>query len=93
MPSLRTRVSTSPRSLALGGSLRFRGVSVSPTDIYADDLIPADQAAEMAGVTEATIRQWATRGRIHRFPGRRRSERTLYARPEIEAIVAERKAA
>jgi hypothetical protein len=60
-------------------------VIVSPLDFYGDDLIPADEAAKLAGVTEAAIRQWATRGKIHRFPGRRRAERTLYARPEIEA--------
>jgi predicted site-specific integrase-resolvase len=65
-------------------------VAVSPLELFGDDLIPADEAAALAGVSEATIRQWATRGRISRFPGRRRSERTLYARPEIEAIVAER---
>lgn len=86
--SLRT-----PGASAPGGSLRLPGVNVSPCELYADDLIPADEAARLAGVGEATIRQWATRGRIHRFPGRRRSERTLYARPEIEAIVAERRAA
>lgn len=63
---------------------------MSPWEFYAEDLIPADEAARLAGVSEATIRQWATRGRISRFPGRCRSERTLYARPEIEAIVAER---
>lgn len=54
-------------------------------------LIPAVEAAEIAGVEEATIRQWATRGKIQRFPGRRRCEPTLYARPEIEAE-AERRA-
>lgn len=75
------------------GLVAFPGVSVSPISLYADDLIPADEAAKLAGVGEATIRQWATRGKIHRFPGRRRSERTLYARPEIEAVAAKRAAA
>lgn len=63
---------------------------MSPWEFCPDDLISADEAARLAGVSEATIRQWATRGKIQRFPGRRRAERTLYARPEIEAIVAER---
>lgn len=50
--------------------------------------IPGDEAARIAGVEPATVRQWATRGKIHRFPGRRRSDGTLYARPEIEAEAA-----
>jgi predicted site-specific integrase-resolvase len=55
--------------------------------LFPEDLITAAEAATIAEVSEPTIRQWATRGKIHRFPGSRRSERTLYARPEIEAIV------
>lgn len=55
-----------------------------------EDLIPGSEAAAIAGVTPAAIRQWATRGKIARFPGRRRCEGTLYARPQIEAIAAER---
>lgn len=69
----------------LAGVSSCLGVDVSPLDFYGDDLIPGDEAAEIAGVSEAAIRQWASRGKIHRFPGRRRAERTLYARPEIEA--------
>jgi predicted site-specific integrase-resolvase len=53
-------------------------------------LIAAAEAAEIAGVSEAAIRQWATRGKIQRFPGRRRCEPTLYARPEIEAEAEKR---
>lgn len=60
--------------------------------LYPDDLIPASTAAEIAGVSEGAIRQWATRKKISRFPGRRRCEGTLYARPEIEAVAAERAA-
>ena len=56
-----------------------------------DDLIPASEAAEIADVSQAAIRQWATRGKIHRFPGRRRCEGTLYARPEIEAVAESRR--
>lgn len=55
-----------------------------------DDLITAAEAAEIADVSEGAVRQWATRGKIHRFPGRRRCEGTLYARPEIEAVAATR---
>lgn len=58
--------------------------------LFPDDLIPASKAAAIAGVSEAAIRQWATRKKITRFPGRRRCEGTLYARPEIEAVAAER---
>ena len=59
--------------------------------VYPEELIPAAVAAAMAGVGEATIRQWATRGKIHRFPARRRAEPTLYAKPEIEAMAAQRR--
>jgi DNA-binding transcriptional MerR regulator len=54
--------------------------------------IHGDEAARIAGVSPATVRQWATRKKIHRFPGRRRADGTLYARPEIEAIAASRRA-
>ena len=67
-------------------------ITVSPWDVYPDELITAAEAAEIAGVSEAAIRQWATRRKIHRFPARRRCEGTLYARPEIEAEVAKRAA-
>jgi predicted site-specific integrase-resolvase len=58
-----------------------------------EDLISASEAAEIAGVSEAAVRQWATRGKIHRFPGQRRCDGTMYARPEIEAIAEERQQA
>lgn len=63
---------------------------MDPRFLVPDDLITAAEAAELASVTEGAIRQWATRKRIHRFPGRRRCEGTMYARPEIEAVIAER---
>jgi hypothetical protein len=66
------------------------GDSVDLWQVYPDDLIPASEAAALAGVAEATIRQWATRKKISRFPGRRRAEPTLYARPEILAEIAKR---
>ncbi len=64
------------------------GDSVDLWKVYPDDLIPASEAAALAGVSEAAIRQWATRKKIRRFPGRRRAEPTLYARPEVEAEAA-----
>lgn len=63
---------------------------MDPRFLVPDDLITAAEAADLAGVTEGAIRQWATRGKINRFPGRRRCEGTMYARPEIEAVLAER---
>lgn len=56
------------------------------------DLIQAWEAAEIAGVSQDVIRQWAARGKIHRFPGNRRADGTMYARPEIEAIARQRAA-
>jgi hypothetical protein len=80
---------SNPRHPVAGVSL-YPGVIVDIWQLYPEDLIPASEAARIAEVSEAAIRQWATRGKIRRFPGRRRSEGTLYARPEIEAVVAER---
>lgn len=54
-------------------------------------LITGAEAAAIAGVGEPAIRQLATRKKIKRFPGRRRCEGTLYARPEIEAYAARRR--
>jgi hypothetical protein len=63
---------------------------VIPLNVYPDELITGAEAAALAGVSEAAIRQWATRGKIQRFPGRRRSEGTLYAEPEVRAEIAKR---
>lgn len=79
-------------------SARWRGLRracggdgvLHPVLLHPEDLIPAAEAARIAGVEEATIRQWAARGKISRFPGRRRAEPTLYARPEVEAESARR---
>lgn len=68
------------------------GDAMSPWELYPTDLITGPEAAILAGVSEATIRQWATRGKIRRFPGRRRCEGTHYARPEVEAVAAEQRA-
>lgn len=77
---------------ASGVSL-FPGVSVDLWHLYPEDLISGPEAAQIAGVSEAAIRQWATRKKIRRFPGRRRCEGTLYARPEIEAVAESRRVA
>ena len=61
------------------------GDSVDLLDVFPEHLITGAEAAEIAGVSEATVRQWATRHKIRRFPGRCRSEATLYVRPEVEA--------
>lgn len=81
-----------PSSPSDGGFVAFGGVSVDLIQIRGTDLIPGAEAARIAGVTEGAIRQWATRGKIHRFPGRRRCEGTMYARPEVEAVAAEQRA-
>lgn len=83
---------SNPRHL-VAGVLSCRGVSVDLLHLYPEDLIPASKAAAIAGVSEAAIRQWATRGKIRRFPGRRRCEGTMYARPEIEAVIDAREQA
>ncbi|QNP67898.1 transcriptional regulator [Streptomyces genisteinicus] len=47
--------------------------------------VPTKLAALAAGVSEATIRQWATRGKLTRYgrPGRRE-----YSLQELTALVA-----
>lgn len=76
-----------PPSPCGGGFVVLGGDSLDDEDAF---LIRATEAARIAHVSEAAIRQWATRGKIQRFPGRRRCEPTLYARPEIEAEAAKR---
>lgn len=83
-------MSSEPPSPRGGGFVVSGGVVVNLVHLYPDDLISGAEAADIAGVTPAAIRQWATRGKIHRFPGRRRCEGTMYARPEIEEIAASR---
>ncbi|MFE5754707.1 hypothetical protein ACFQ7M_38965 [Streptomyces massasporeus] len=47
--------------------------------------VPTQLAALAAGVSEATIRQWATRGKLTRYgrPGRRE-----YSLQELTALIA-----
>lgn len=59
---------------------------------YPEDLVYGDRAERETGVPIAVIRQWASRGRIQRYPGDGRSfgkghfQRTMYSLPEIRAL-------
>ncbi|MER7155924.1 hypothetical protein [Streptomyces lydicus] len=65
-----------------------------PAELYVDDLVFVDQAERETGVPRATIRQWAARGKIRRYPGNGRpnglghAQRTMYALPEIRQQAA-----
>lgn len=60
------------------------------TEIRTEDLVFVHEAEEATGVPRATIRQWASRGKIRRFSGDHRPNgngheyKTMYALPEIE---------
>lgn len=60
-----------------------------PAELYPGDLVFVDEAERETGVPRATIRQWASRGKIRRYPGNGRPnglghmQRTMYALPEI----------
>ncbi|MFF5440122.1 hypothetical protein [Streptomyces achromogenes] len=49
--------------------------------------VPTELAALAAGVTEATIRKWASRGKITRYGSPRRAQ---YDLDELIALVADR---
>jgi hypothetical protein len=49
--------------------------------------VPTDLAALAAGVSEATIRKWASRGKLSRYGTARRAE---YDLDEIFALIQER---
>ncbi|WP_409469076.1 hypothetical protein [Streptomyces sp. HC307] len=59
------------------------------TELYPDDLVFEDQAVAETGVPGTVIRQWARRGKIHRFQGNGQltgqghEYKTMYALPEI----------
>lgn len=65
-------------------------------DLYARDLLPPKQAAEYAGVSESTIRQWVHRGLLEAaLPSQGRGIPALYNKPdldEVKRILAEREA-
>lgn len=60
--------------------------------LHEDDLVFAHEAEAATGVPAPVIRQWASRGRINRFPGngqahgRGHFHRTMYALPEIREL-------
>jgi excisionase family DNA binding protein len=66
-------------------------------DLYPQDLLTPKQAAEHAGVSESTIRQWVHRGLLEAaLPSQGRGVPALYNRPdldEVKRILAEREAA
>ena len=61
---------------------------------YKEDLVYGAEAARATGVPIAVIRQWASRGRITKYPGDGRSfgnghfQRTMYNLREIQALAA-----
>lgn len=59
------------------------------TDNRSGDLIPAAQAEAEYGVPQQVLRQWATRGKINRFPGRYRAQATWYSRLELDTAAAD----
>lgn len=73
------------------GLFAYPGVNMQLTQIHTDDLVFAHEAAAATGVPQTVIRQWASRGKIRRFPGNGRYSghgheyKTMYALPEIEA--------
>lgn len=66
-------------------------------DFYPDDLLTPKKAAEYAGVSESTIRQWVHRDLLEAaLPSQGRGIPALYNRPdldEVKRILAEREAA
>ena len=64
------------------------------TELYPDDLVYEHEAVAATGVPGQVIRQWARRGKIHRFEGDGRltgqghEYKTMYALPELRARAA-----
>lgn len=64
------------------------------TELYPDDLVYEHEATQATGVPGPVIRQWARRGKIHRFQGdgqltgQGHEYKTMYALPEIQARAA-----
>ncbi|MBW1600880.1 hypothetical protein JJV70_01935 [Streptomyces sp. JJ66] len=71
---------------------------MQPAEVYADELVYAHEASAATGVPELVIRQWASRGRIRRYPGDGRPSgngrlyRTMYALPEVQDCARQYKA-
>lgn len=71
------------------GLFAFLGVSVD-THPFPEELVFEHEAVEATGVPGTVIRQWASRGRIKRYPGRPteysgngHEYKTMYALPEV----------
>jgi hypothetical protein len=64
---------------------------VDVTELYPDDLVYEHEAVAATGVPGTVIRQWARRGKIHRFQGdgqltgQGHEYKTMYALPEVKA--------
>jgi hypothetical protein len=62
---------------------------VDVTELYPDDLVYEHEATQATGVPGQVIRQWARRGKIHRFQGagqltgQGHEYKTMYALPEV----------
>ena len=60
------------------------------TELYPDDLVYEHEATQATGIPGTVIRQWARRGKIHRFQGdgqltgQGHEYKTMYALPEIK---------
>lgn len=61
-------------------------------DTMPDDLVLGSKAAEATGVPKNVIWQWANRGKIARFPGRFRTDQTMYSLKQVEAMAETYKA-
>jgi hypothetical protein len=62
--------------------------------VVPDDLVYANEASAITGIPEQVLRQWARRGKLHRFPGDGRPSgqghlyRTMYSLPEVVEAAA-----
>ena len=63
-------------------------MALHPANARPEDLITGPQAEAEYGVPQPVVRQWATRGRINRYPGRWRQHGTMYSRREIAPLAA-----
>ncbi|MGW7296097.1 hypothetical protein ACWGIB_27390 [Streptomyces xiamenensis] len=61
-------------------------IDVQAADAYPEDLMTPAQIQTEWGVPGGVLRQWATRGRIIRYPGRHRGQVTMYARQHVEPL-------
>ncbi|MEU5147551.1 hypothetical protein AB0G42_10195 [Streptomyces yangpuensis] len=74
-------------------------VKKHPAAFFPQDLVYVHEAEEATGIPRSVIRQWASRGKINKFPGDGRatgkghSYRTMYALPEIRELAKSYRAA